>query len=253
MLSLLRSLLLSGLAACLLAPAAWAASPVTVGLNTTSSVVNSCIVNSADTLSFGTYSPIASAPATASSSVVLTCTKKATFSITPTSSSGFKMTGAGGALAYSLFQDAAFSQSFGAGATPNFSATYASNQQAAFGSAITLAQYNANIASYKSLSVVAVYQGMVYLNFLGIVNDGSAFPNGKQVGFHPSWTTVTSGGALTAQSDPYFVVPQGSTPITGKATSALTKVTLPFYGRAAAGQDIVPGAYADTVVLTVTF
>jgi len=100
------------------------AGSATTSFTVTATVANSCIV-SASTLAFPTYLPTATAATTGSTTLDVTCTLGAPYTVAlsngsgtgadPTAgASGRKMTGPSSALlAYNLYQDSGYSQAWG--------------------------------------------------------------------------------------------------------------------------------------------
>lgn len=101
-----------------------AAGTATASFSVTATVINSCLV-SANSLAFPTYDPTTTAATTGSSTLNVTCTLGAPYTVALSNGSGTgadatagasgrKMTGSGATLlGYNLYQDAGFSQAWG--------------------------------------------------------------------------------------------------------------------------------------------
>jgi spore coat protein U-like protein len=232
--------------------AAWATPPSVAGTSPVSSqTVNSCILTTLDSLTFGSYNPTSTTPSMATGSVGLRCTKAAVYAVTADGglTRGNRMVSGGNSLAYELFTDSAFSKPWGTGVTVG--------TLAAFIGAGQTACINANVSSptLPANATLAYYSGgLYYAQLVGISPRGcSAFgTTGFQLsGGIPAYYGVPSG---TPQSN-FAIIPHGNTgnSLSGAATSAMAAIVLPYYGRVPANQDVIPGAYSDQVTVTVSF
>lgn len=269
----------------LMGPVAQAATaPVKGNLGATSSVVNTCVIQSADSISFGSYAPINATATTGQGQLLLKCTKGAAVNVVPTSG-GSAMTGAGGSLAYSLYTDSGFSKQWGSpGVTNNainFStgANFASNssglslaQCAALSNGMLYAyqptgQYANSTNFYASSCYYGASQTGAGVGAIsGSYNAGLTINGQVVVAASPKTggpgNTSTFGGMVyyapsgTSLGGYTYSVPSSlstALALTGTATSAATPATLTYYGKVPAGQNVSAGAYTDTVVVQVAF
>jgi spore coat protein U-like protein len=244
-------------------------SPVKGAASATSKVANSCTIINATAMSFGAYDPTSGTAALGSGQIQLRCTKNAAFAI---ASNGGQHNSAmqgptGGLLAYSLFQDAGLSKPFGAGGT-DYLTTLPVGKYACFSASglvssatdYTIQQNNAYYASQGQvpLNALATVSGRQNI-FYGYVNS-VASPSQCQYSFNAVLVTASNVlyGQAVSTATPFpssatFYVPTKSQAITGTSTSALSVLTIPFYGKVPARQDLAPGQFTDTVTFTVSF
>lgn len=282
----LRLLLASALCAALSGQAL--AAPVQGTTQATSTVSNSCTIVSADNLMFGAYSTINPSTLTTSGQIELHCTKNTAVAVSPTSG-GSTMTGPGGSLTYSLYSDASLTTLFGQGGTASFTPPGDGFSTLFFKQSMTKAQFLADptlatrVYGYaKAASSSGSLTETYYTGYLGQVNPGagnfggvmSAGPSsGISVGpvvvataigsntysYGNSGSTfsyaqyIVTPTPVTPVGGTYAIPNYSSTPIKGTVSSANTNLQLTYYGKLPAGQDVTPGSYLDTVVLTLTF
>lgn len=248
-------------------PVQAATSPTKSTMATTASVANSCRIVALDSIGFGAYSPISGAAATSTGAVHLICTKATTATVIPTSG-GSKMTGGSGTIAYGLYTDAAMSKVWGQptqttatinlDSTPLYLANYVTTDSASCGilanggiyywrnwspSGNCAYGYSATPTSFTAPTISAG-AGLI----VGSAVLSSPTSNSYGSIFVPTNSTLVSGHTYT------IITGVGSqATLSGAATSAATPLVLTYYAKAAAGQDVVAGAYTDTVVVQVTF
>jgi spore coat protein U-like protein len=251
---------------------AWAGSasattPITSSMPLSASVSNSCRIVSLDSLAFGTYSPISGAAGTTTGNLALICTKATAASAIPVSG-GAALTGAGGSLSYALFTDSAMSKVWGqptqTTATINF---YNGSNFIYFKNSTTTSQSgcanNANGALYAwwSATSLCYYNYTATTSSYGITNvsqgTGLAYASGTNIS-SPSKTTygtIFIPNGSTGSSYTYTVVTGvgSNATLSGTSASAATAMSLPYYAKIPAGQDMVPGSYSDTVTVQVSF
>jgi spore coat protein U-like protein len=211
--------------------------PVQGALTTQSSVQNSCVIKTLNAMSFGAYDPTSGTGQTTSDALTLVCTKAASVTVSPNQGQHNNLTMAGPSgnfLSYGLYSDAALSISFGAGnGAPFISPT----SQAVCFSSETISPNGFNdtkpYATFRSGSTT-----FYYYNYVGQAGSG---------GCAGSLNTIsTSGGAV-------FHNFSSGVAYSGTAASVNTPLVVNFYGNVPGSQNVVPGAYADVVTLSVTF
>lgn len=258
-------------------PGAWAwASSVNGAQAVNSSVVNSCVINTLDSVSLGTYQPLNTSPATGMGQVHLTCTKNAAVSTIP-SSGGSSMTGPSGSIAYALYIDSSFTKIWGGAtysyATYDFAATNTPvnvnlSQGVSFASCQQLG--NGLIFFYNPTKSLCAYNfnssdpSAILLTFSGsTINLTSYTSTGSQTTLNVASNNVTGSSfyipsELSSQvSGLTYTVPVAITgnaqALSGTSTSVKTPLVLTYYAKAPAQQDVTPGTYVDTVTVSVTF
>jgi spore coat protein U-like protein len=274
--------------ACFSSLALAAVSPIQSTGKATAAVANTCVIVSADNLSFGTYSPINGLAAVTTGQVNLTCTKGAAFTVAPTSG-GAALHGAGGSLAYGLYIDSAMTQTWGM-ANPTRLVDLDLNKTAqsplpagwipmVFQTKLTAAQFSAN-TSYAQQPYMVTNEGgapVYYINYVGQYQtnaQGNAlrdqYPNSTAAALTSTSnirittvpvTTAPAANTLvlppsTAKTGSVYQIPTGFSglaSLSGTAASAHATSKVTYYGKIPAGQDMVPGSYIDTVVFTVSF
>jgi spore coat protein U-like protein len=288
----LRFRALFGAALLLSGPLAQAATPPVAGTaQATSMVPPSCVIQSLDNLIFGAYDPTSGMDSTALGQLALHCVKGTVVSSVPTAG-GAQLRNGSATLSYALYADAALSKVWGGTTSATFrpgtSTTYFSQQlsEAQF-------KANPNLANqaYGYLRVTHQIPGQVttvsttyYVGYLGQTPPPAGTPS---IAYAPvsigsiSYAATTNPSSLATtysnnnvggvggRNDLYaqylvtptpvapvnnvYTISSGTLPLGGTSKGIVTDLTLPYYGKLPAGQDVTPGTYADTVTITVTF
>lgn len=246
-----------------------------------STVAPSCVISSLDSLDLGNYQPLSSSPTAGQGQIALRCTKNTVASALPTQG-GSQMTGSNGSLSYGLYVDAASNKIWGGTAytsytyaTINYSLAYIYTYQAdltyqnslaacqAFANGLGFA-YNAstkgcayNIGAPKTTTTVAYHSGNGGVYLYGASGSYSTVRTDNTAGsdysaYIPSATSTKVGSTGIAYNEPVSGTGSG-TPLTGTSTSVQTPLKLTYYAQIPAQQDVTPGTYVDTVVVSVTF
>jgi spore coat protein U-like protein len=231
--------------------------PVSGNEPVSSSVSNDCVIDTANSLSFGAYDPTSGMANTANSSFILQCTKGTAYSVTVNGGlHSSAMQGAGGLLNYALYEDAAMSQSWGQGyVISNISSTGYTCINTGYTSYGTLAalQTFADTATYAFTYNYFSGHGYDVHQVYGQSATSSCAKGSAES--TSSYASVTDGDAVTADTSGahHLVNPGLGQSITGTSAGVHTAIDVPFYGKVPANQDLAPGSYSDTVTLIVSF
>lgn len=264
--------------ASLIAVAVWAAgaavparatNPTSQTLGSSASVVASCVIKSTGSINLGQYVPTSGSALQGSGQLALTCTKGDAVSVAPVSG-GTTLSGGGASLSYALYADAAATKMWGSGPTyaqVNFDANVYFTHEVTLGAS--------NQSQCTALAAGGLYVWNPTSNGLcwyGWAPSGTTayYSNGLNVAAN----TLYVGGAFVAGGNDgnYLIAPTGTTRVgttgyvyntvvatgtgnalTGTSAGVATPLTLTYYAKVPAGQDVSAGAYTDTVTVQVSF
>ena len=252
-------------------------------------VANSCVINSTSNLSFGGYIPSSAAPLQTSGQISLNCTKGASVSVVP-ASGGSALNGSGGTLNYGIYIDSGMTQLWGSGAWANYNnnvsegtffkySTTLSGHLSATQLQAAIPNFNPNTAyayyySYGSTSVYYGYLGQssktisgstqsMYLNANQVVNtqgsevwvtnDPSTIPAYSNGGNTLPWTLILPGNSQLSNNVYTFSSGAAAIALSGTSTSVKQAMNMTYYGKIPPNQDVAPGTYTDTVMVQVNF
>ena len=252
-------------------------------------VANSCVINSTSNLSFGGYIPSNAAPLQTSGQISLNCTKGASVSVVP-ASGGSALNGSGGTLSYGIYIDSGMTQLW----KGTVLATYNNgvNQDAYFKYSVNLngrldlAQLQAAVSNFNPNTAYGYMydptNDVTHLDY-GYLAQSSSVPTGAQAAVYaPAGQVLNkSGSLLWMVSDPYNIPlsSNGSVPwtivlptnsqvssniysfsngvapvaLTGTSTSVKQAMNMTYYSKIPPNQDVAPGTYTDTVMVQVNF
>jgi spore coat protein U-like protein len=233
----------------------FAVPPVQAPLLSSVAVANGCVLRAVPALPFGTYDPTSGFSATGQIQVSLSCTKGTgyTLSVNAGAHGNTTLLGpSGNSLSYALYSDAGMSRTLGSSNVPAFTVTKPG---------ICFSSYSATIDGVPPGVAFASHDPRAggsnpgyFYGYLGQAASWSACPQGSlgmdTVSFGP---TVQYGGTPPASGHNFIYVPFQANTITGTAASSLTPIQVPIYGKVAGGQNVLPGMYADSVILSVAF
>lgn len=252
------------------------AAPVQGNLATTSSVPKSCLIQSADSIAFGSYAPINATAVTGQGQLLVTCTKGTAVTALPVSG-GAAMSGSGGSLTYALYTSSSLSSQWGSPVAVyqsiNLAAPlYFSSAQNGVSSAACAAQAAGMVYAYTAAYTNGTsypstcYTGYSATRAAGLVNPvygtsgqwsglivgttqkQAPYANGYAMIYLPTGSTLVSGSTYSA---PTSMGSQAA--LSGTSTGVSTPVTLTYYGQVPGGQNVSAGVYTDTVVVQVSF
>ena len=254
----------------------------TQNISTSSTVNNSCKINSTDNITLGNYNPSSAMGLEGTGAIHLICTKGTTVSALP-SSGGVTLSGGAGSLNYHLYTNSSLSTIWGSTTytyiTYDFSSstnvasdnitntTFAQCQSYAQGAAFYWTTTNVctlnlgapNGTCYHSSPTTSCYIASGAINTVSLISLSSS---GTQtllragntctscaVYIPQSKSTLVSGYTYTI---PNTVSGTGQS-ISGVSSNVQNPVVLTYYASIPGSQDIPPGTYLDTVTVQVNF
>lgn len=259
----------------LLAVSAWAGTTtLRIGMPTSASVINTCVIRSLDSLSMGAYVPTAGVDAVAAGQLSLRCTKGTVAAAIPISGGG-QLTGGAASLSYHLYSDSAYQTVWGSATYQYQTIDFCSSTGLLSDASTTSFQNCQTLAHgtafyYQSTNGVCLYhlgnpQSTTTAAASGV--DGSlVLLNGTQqtvlrtAALHGTAWSFYIPAALSTQvgtTGYVYTVPTVATDtsqaISQTSQSVFTPVDLTYYAKVPSGQDVPPGTYVDTVVVQVSF
>ena len=250
-----------------------------INVNATSNVSNTCAIQSMDNISLGLYQPSSALALQGSGQIKARCTKGASVSALP-SSGGTVLTGTGDVLNYGLYIDSGLSKGWGAVTYQNLTLDFNQAQtiymqQVGSSSTLTvqqcaaLAQGKAFVFSRPGAATKTCWTNISVSNPGGYASYNLSGPtvfsytNAQQtILLNASNQNLNSGiylpqNTFTQVNPSTFTFQATQTgsgqALVGTSSSVDTPIIMTYYGKVPPSQDVKPGTYVDTVVVTLNF
>jgi spore coat protein U-like protein len=238
-------------------------------LSATAAVANSCLVQSAQAISFGSYNPTSATATIGSGQLSLRCTKGDVVSVVPISG-GTTMKGASANLSYSLYTTSGLSSVWGS-PTASFSTLNVWGSNTYFANVVSLASDTlANCQALSPNSIVYVHSYEDNKCYYGYQGTGSGtnqiqasghsalFINGTlqsstSNGSNQNYYAAPSGSLVSGTTFSIQTGTSGAVSLSATSASVNTPVVLTYYASVPGAQDVPAGAYTDTVIVQVSF